>query len=198
MIFRRKILKIFLFLIVVLLAYFAILIFKIYDQSRIDEAQKANAIVVLGAAQWNGNPSPVFQARLDYALSLYKQNYAPVIILTGGISEKESMSEAFAGKNYLTQKEMEKELIYIEEQGHTSWQSLNQVARILKKQNLNSIILVSDGFHMMRLKKMAKDLNIEAFGSPVKNSLITNNKLTEFKYILREAIVYIAYLSFKF
>lgn len=197
MIFRRKILKIFLFLIVVLLAYFAILIFKIYDQSRIDEAQKANAIVVLGAAQWNGNPSPIFQARLDYALSLYKQNYAPVIILTGGVSEKESMSEAFAGKNYLTQKEMEKELIYIEEQGHTSWQSLNQVARILKKQNLNSIILVSDGFHMMRLKKMAKDLNIEAFGSPVKNSLITNNKLTEFKYILREAIVYIAYLSFK-
>ena len=184
-------------MIVVLLIGFSILIFKIYSQSAINEVQKADAIVVLGAAQWNGNPSPVFKSRLDHALNLYKSDYASKIILTGGIGKEESTSESSVGKKYLIQKGVGESVIYIEEQGHTTWQSLNQVAQIIKNQNLDSVILVSDGFHMMRLKKMSKDLNIKSLASPVKNSLIGKAKMVEFKYILREAVVYIAYLLFR-
>lgn len=194
MIFKKIVLRFFLYLILVLLIIFSVLILKIYNQSTIDESQKADVIVVLGASQWNGSPSPVFMARLDHALVLYKSNYATKIILTGGISKKDLISESLVGKNYLMGKGIIQEAIYIEEEGHTSWQSLNQVVQILEEQNLNSIILVSDGFHMMRLKKMANDLNIQSFASPTNTGPIVKNKTAEFKYILRELIVYIGYL----
>lgn len=197
MIFRRNILKIFLFLIAILLIGFSVLIVKIYNQSGIDEARRVDGIVVLGASQWSGNPSPIFKSRLDHAFNLYKNNYASRIVLTGGVGKDELVSESLVGKNYLIQKGVEESAIYIEEQGCTSWQSLNQVAQITKDQNLDSVILVSDGFHMMRLKKMSKDLNIKSLASPAKNSLIAKNKMVEFKYILREAVVYIAYLLFR-
>ena len=196
MIFRR-ILKIIFYLLILLLVGFSILILKIYNQSVIDDAQKADAIVVLGASQWNGNPSPIFKARLDHVFVLYKNNYASKIILTGGVAKKESISESMVGKNYLIQKGVEEKVIHIEEQGHTSWQSLNQTAQILKEQNLNSIILISDGFHMMRLKKMATDLGIKSFTSPAIDSPVVENKIAEFKYILREVVIYLGYLLFR-
>ena len=180
---------------------FSALIFRIYKQSMIDEVLETHVsvdtLVVLGASQWNNQPSPVFKSRLDHAVDLYKDSYAPNIILTGGVGEGEVSSESSVGREYLISKGINKDVIYIEEQGRTSWQSLNQVARILKKQNLRSVILVSDGFHMMRLKKMAADLNIESYASPVKTGPVTKNKFEEFKYILRETLVYVAYLLFK-
>lgn len=196
MIFRRNILRIFLFLTAILLIGFSVLIVKIYNQSRIDEARQVDGIVVLGASQWNGSPSPIFKSRLDHAFNLYKNNYASKIILTGGVGEDESMSESSVGKIYLMQKGVKESAIYIEEEGRTSWQSLNQVAQIIKDQNLDSVILVSDSFHMMRLKKMAGDLGFKSFLSPVRNSLIAQNKIVKLKYILREVVVYIAYLLF--
>lgn len=197
MIFRSLVLRVFLYLIFVLLISFSILVLKIYIQSAIDEAEKADAIVVLGTSQWNGNPSPVFMARLDHAFVLYKNNYAPKIILTGGVSDEESISESLVGKNYLMIRGISQEVIYIEEEGHTSWQSLKQVAKILEEQNLNSVILVSDGFHVMRLKRMAKDLGIKSLASPVIDSPIAKNRITEFKYLLRETVVYMGYLLFR-
>lgn len=197
MIFRKIILRIILYSALILFVIFSILVLRIYHYSTIDETQKADAIVVLGASQWNGNPSPVFKARLDHAFVLYENNYASKVILTGGTSKKESMSEALAGKNYLIEKGINREDIYIEEKSHTTWQNLNQAQQILKEQSLNSIILISDGFHMMRLKKMAKDLGIKSFTSPVINSPIANNKIVELKYIIREVVVFIGYLLFK-
>ena len=197
MIFKSKFFRILLGLIILALIYYAWLIVKIYNQINIDEAQKAEAIVVLGASQWNNQPSPVLKARLDYALSLYNQDLSSKIILTGGVGKGEIISESQIGKNYLIEKGVDSQNIFIEEKGHTSWQSLNQVAQILKEQNLNSIILVSDGFHMMRLNKMAKDLVIQAYGSRVMESPISKSKITEFKYVVREVWVYILYLLFE-
>lgn len=196
MIFRRNILKIFVLLIAILLIGFSVLIVKIYNQSEVDETQHADGIVVLGASQWNESPSPVFKTRLDHAFNLYKNNYASKIILTGGLGKDEFISESSVGKNYLIQKGVEESAIYTEEQGHTSWQSLNQVAQIIKEQDLDLVILVSDGFHMMRLKKMAEDLGFKSFSSPVRDGLVARNKIVELKYILREAVVYMAYLLF--
>lgn len=194
-IFKNKFLKILLCLLIVLLLIFIYLTVKIYKQSNIDNAQKADAIVVLGASQWNGRPSPIFRNRLNHSFLLYDSGLAPKIILTGGVGKSEEISESQVGRDYLTQKGVDTKNIFIEEIGHTTLESLNQVKLILEEQNLSSIILVSDGFHMMRLKKMAADLKIQAFVSP--SPEIYTNKKTKFKYVVRESWVYMLYLLFK-
>jgi uncharacterized SAM-binding protein YcdF (DUF218 family) len=194
---RKELSKVILLIIVVTITGFTVLFWQIYHQSRIDEAQKADAIVVMGASQWNGEPSPVFQSRLDQAYFLYSKNYASTIILTGGIAKGEIISESSTGKHYLIQKGVKANAIFIEEKGHTSWQSLKEVALIANHYGLRSIILVSDGFHMMRLKKMTHDLGLTAFSSPALESPIAKNKIVELKYVMRECIVFILYLLFK-
>lgn len=172
------------------------LIGKIHSYSKIDDARHADAIVVLGASQWDGRPSPVFQARLDHAWDLYSNKLSDKIILTGGIGEGENLSEAKAGKSYLLEKGVKENNLFMEERGRTSKESLDEVGRILKDQDLDAVILVSDGFHMMRLKKMAHDLGIKASASPVKDSPIERNGLVRLKYYVRESGVYVLYLIF--
>lgn len=172
------------------------LIGKIYYYSQIRDAQFADAIIVLGASQWNGDPSPVFKARLDTAYDLYENKFSEKIFLTGGISKGEEISEARSGKNYLQEKGVREDKIFMEEKGTTSKESLDEVVHIMRKQNINSIILVSDGFHMMRLKKMANDLGIKAYVSPVRNGPINKNKFVQVKSYMRESWVYVLYLIF--
>ncbi len=196
MIFKNKFQKILLSLGFILVLIYAALAVRICYYAHIDDAQKADAIVVLGATQWNGNPSPVLKARLDHAYTLFEKGFSSKFILTGGIGKKESISESQAGKDYLIKNGVDSGSIFIEENGRTSLESLREVARILEKQNFKSIILVSDGFHMMRIKKMVKDLGIEAFASPVKKNIISSNYV-KLKYIMREVFVYVIYLLFK-
>lgn len=195
MILENKFFRAMLTLLILGLVCYVGLIIKIYNYVDINEAQNADAIVVMGASQWNGRPSPIFRARLDHALSLYQKKFTPKFILTGGVGQGEIMSESQVGKNYLIQKGIKEENVFIEERGHTSLQSLNQIIEILKNENLESVILVSDGFHMMRLKKMAKDLKINTYLSAV--AIGSVNKLSEFKYVLRESCVYLLYLLFR-
>jgi len=170
---------------------------KIYYYSDIDNRKKADSILVLGASQWNGEPSPVFKSRLDHAYGLYRDGYADSIILTGGTGKGEEISEAAAGKKYLVKKGIDGFKIFMEEKGRTSWQSLNEADKILKEHNFKSVILVSDGFHVMRLKKMTEDLGINSYGSPVKNGPVNNNWRALFKYVVRESVVYVLYLLFR-
>lgn len=193
----KKPLKLFLYFLLATSLLFSFLIFKIYNKAQIDEARIADAIIVLGASQWNSQPSPVLKARLDHAWYLYQNNYARQIILTGGVGKGERISESQVGKNYLLKKGLEAHNVFIEEKSHTSWQSLQQAVRIAAKQNFNSVILVSDGFHLMRLKKMMRDLKVQAYASPAQKSPIHQKKTKEFKYVLREVVVYILYLLFK-
>lgn len=193
----KKLLKILVGLAVVFILFFAILFIKIYSYSFFDNAQKADAIVALGASQWNGEPSPVLKARLDHALSLYENNLADKFILTGGIGRGEKISESQAGKDYLIQKGVDGQNIFIEENGRTTLQSLKEVKNILSKQNFNSAVLVSDGFHSFRLEKMAVDLGIKVFISPAKESPVEKNRMAKFKYIARECVVFVLYRLFK-
>lgn len=192
---KRKICVALLVLIVFGIIFYVGLVVRIYDDVNINEAQRVDAIVVMGASQWNGQPSPVFQARLDHAFSLYQDGFSLNFILTGGVGDGEKISESEAGRNYLTEKGVFDQDILQEELGKTSLRSLKQVAQILEEQKMNSIILVSDGFHMMRLKKMAEDLKINAYLSATPNYYMGN--LTEFKYLLRESLVYLLYLLLK-
>lgn len=189
--------KILIGLIIVFFLFWLNLIYRIYKYSFIDETQKANAIIVLGASQWNGKPSPVLKDRLDHALFIYKEKLSNNFILTGGIGENGNMSESQAGKNYLIEKGIAEESIFIEEISKTTWENLNEALKIAHQQNFNSVILASNKFHSFRIKKMANNLEIKNFISSVKNGIIEQNKFINFKYILRESAVYILYKIFK-
>jgi len=168
----------------------------IYFTSRQDNAQPADAIIVLGARQVRGIPSPVFQARLDHALMLFQGGYTSNIILTGGIGEGETISEAEVGRQYLLSKGVKAENIKQENSGRTTWQSMQSAAQIASDHGWQSVILVSDGFHLLRAKKMASDLGLKSYTSPTQTSPITQNKSVELKYILRENSVFWAYIIF--
>jgi len=192
---QRKIYVVLLSLVVFGIIFYVGLVVKIYSYVNINEAQMADVIVVMGASQWGGQPSPVFQARLDHAFSLYQAGFFSDFILTGGVGDGEKISESETGRNYLMEKDITSQHIFMEKKGRTSLQSLEQVVQILEDQKMDSIILVSDGFHVMRLKKMAKDLKINVYVSAASNYYMNN--LTELKYVLRESVVYLLYLLFR-
>jgi len=170
---------------------------QIYRQAQADEATEADVIIVLGAAQWGGQPSPVLRARLDHAICLYKKGYAPALILTGGVGEGEVLSEAEVAKEYVLKYSIPESAIFMEQEGRISLQSIRAAKQIMDRQGMNSAILVSDPFHMMRILKMAKDMGIEAYGSPTRTSPISKNKRVEFRHVLGESVLYIEYLLSK-
>jgi uncharacterized SAM-binding protein YcdF (DUF218 family) len=195
MILNKQIYRIFLIFVILGLGSYIALVINIYKYADINEKQNIDAIVVMGAGQWNGKPSSVLRARLDHALALYMEGVSSNIILTGGVGRGEEVSESRVGMNYLIGKNIDRSNIFVEEIGRTSWQSLIQVVKILEKNNLKSIIIVSDGFHMLRLSQMSKDLEIQAYLSAVSGNYMS--KLSEFKYVIRETSVYLLHILFK-
>jgi uncharacterized SAM-binding protein YcdF (DUF218 family) len=160
-----------------------------------DDAQPADIIVVLGAAQYNGRPSPVFRSRLDHTASLFRKNYANRIMTTGGYGFDTRYSEAGVGKSYLIKQNIPVECIFTETSGHTTTESLEKSISFLKMRNFTRVIAVSDGFHLFRIKKILGDHQITAYGSPAQNSLIESNFRTRAWASLREVFVYTAYLA---
>ncbi len=162
------------------------LLAAIYWQARTDQARPADAIVVLGTAQWNGRPGPTLQARLDHGLALYRAGLAPEIIVTGGRQPGDQFTEAEAGRDYLIGQGVDPAAIRLENEGHDSWQSMQGVAAMLADSPHRSAVLVSDGFHLLRLKLMARDLGLTAWASPVVDSPIRPGGPVEFSYAIRE------------
>jgi uncharacterized SAM-binding protein YcdF (DUF218 family) len=166
----------------------------IYVQARSDQTQSVDAIVVLGAAQYNGRPSPILRARLDEAYAAYREGVAPLIVVTGGRQQGDQFTEAEASRDYLVELGVPAELILLENDAHNSWESMQGVADLLKDRRLSKVLLVSDGFHLFRVKMMAKDLGLESYGRPAKNSPIKENSGRELSYAFREAGGVIAHL----
>jgi|GEM_PF-122920 len=163
-----------------------ILFYAIHRAARTDQAQPADAIVILGTAQFNGVPGPVLQARLDHALDLYRQGLAPVMVVTGGKMEGDAFTEAEAAAAYLTAQGVPPEAILYENAGTDTWQSLQGVAAVARENGLGRLLLVSDGFHLFRLKVMARDLGLDAVTSPAPDSPIRVGGPGERAYMLRE------------
>ncbi|HEX2295211.1 MAG TPA: YdcF family protein, partial [Actinomycetota bacterium] len=152
---------------VVLLAYPAWLAWRIWDQSHNDEVRPADAIVVLGAAQYDGRPSPVLQARLDHALYLYEEDLSSRVIVTGGRREGDRFAEAEVGAMYLESEGVPAEAILAEDEGTTTLESLERVREMSRDEGIDSVLLVSDPLHSERVKTMAEDLGFaEAWASP--------------------------------
>ncbi len=155
-------------------------------QASRDEARPVDAIVVLGTAQYNGRPSAVLAARLDHAISLYNQGVAPVLVTTGGSGRDSRFTEGGVGRTYAMAQGVPAGAILSEEGGVSSWESLRNVAELLDARGWRRIVLVSDPFHMTRLKLMALGLGLEPSASPTRTSPISYRPAAEMFYVLRE------------
>lgn len=181
--FRRLVLVV----IVAVLAYPAWLAFRVWDQSHDDEVRGADAIVVLGAAQYNGKPSPVLKARLDQATYLWEQDLSDFFIVTGGKQEGDRFTEAQASHMYLEEQGVPPENIFEEETGTTTLESLEQVKEIAAERGIDTVLLVSDPLHSERIKRMAHDLGFEeAYASPASYLNLNRSRETKVKELVRE------------
>lgn len=156
--------------------------------SQQDERRGVDAIVVLGAAQYNGRPSPVLRARLDHALRLYNEGLAPRIIVTGGVGRGDTTSEAIVGRHYLLAHDVPASAVVVQPQGRSTQASMTAVADWLETEQLKRVILVSDPFHMFRLRLEARRTDLEAYTSPTESSPISDNPVLELRYLAAEAL----------
>ena len=182
----KRFLKIAALVIVLVLAYPGWLAFRIWEQSHHDEQHTADAIVVLGAAQYNGEPSPVFRARLNHAAFLYELGMSEKVIVTGGKLPGDTFTEAQAGNNYLSGDKGVPSTAITEVGGNTTWESLQEVADVAGDE-VDSLLLVSDPMHSYRIKTMAHDLGFDdAYASPASYLNITTSRLTKAKELVHE------------
>lgn len=170
-----------------LVACWALTVAAIHVYGRRNEARKVDAIVVLGAAQYDGRPSPVLRARLDHAISLYKRGLAPRIIMTGGQAPGDTVSEAEVGRRYAARQGVPRRDILIENTGMTTVESMSSVAFMMKTRQLTTAVMVSDPFHMLRLKLLARQFGIRGYTSPTRTSPISRNRGEERKHLIRES-----------
>jgi uncharacterized SAM-binding protein YcdF (DUF218 family) len=160
-----------------------------------DEAsrvEQADAIVVLGAAQYDGQPSPVFQGRLDHAVLLFERGFATRILVLGAGQPGEDFTEAEAGAHYLVGEGVPDESVIPSPRGQTTWDSLRAAADLMDEQGLHSAFLVSDPWHNLRIRRMARDLGIEGYVSATWHSA-ARSQATRMSGYTREVFAYLYY-----
>ena len=181
---------------VVMIVYGWSLYRQIRNLAVLDEAQAADAIVILGAAQYNGHPSPVLKARLDHAVDLYRKGYAPAIITTGSYGLDPNFSEAHVGTEYLIQQGVTPGSIITEQGSVTTRDSIRASVALMQSKGWTNALVVSDGFHMYRLKKMFQDAGIRAYTSPAPESPIESAPTQRYWHSWREVLLVTAYRLF--
>jgi vancomycin permeability regulator SanA len=148
----------------VAVAYLAVTGFQVWRAANQDQAVRADAIVVLGAAQYDGRPSPVYRARLDHAAELYARDLAPMVLVTGGRRPGDRFTEAAAGAGYLMAHGVPEDAIVLESGGSDSWTSLQAAARVLGERR--HVILVSSPYHALRTRHIAGEVGLDGRSSP--------------------------------
>lgn len=161
----------------------AVLIF-----SYIDQAKPAESIVVLGAAQYDGRPSPVLRARLDHGIDLWNRGMGKVLVLTGGRGAGDTTSEAEAGRAYARKHGVPDTVILLENKGRTTRESMLGVAQLLQDRGIKTAILVSDPFHMLRLSIIGRRFGLTPYTSPTQTSPISPNREKRWRYMLGESV----------
>ncbi|MGK2950120.1 MAG: YdcF family protein [Acidimicrobiales bacterium] len=159
--------------------YVSVTFVQVYRASRHDGARQADAIIVLGAAQYDGRPSPVLQDRLDHALELYEAGLATTVVLTGGRQEGDRFTEATAGYNYLRDRGVPDEHLLKEVGGTSTFESLAASARFLRDRGLTTVVLVTSDYHAYRVEAIAEEVGLDASVSPTTTRLSGTHELRQ-------------------
>ncbi len=182
-----------LLLLIVSLAGIGVLEVSLYKairrQATGDEARPAGAIVVFGAAEYNGRPSPVYKSRLDHTFYLEEHHYAALVITTGGRGGDPHFTEGGVGRDYLIQQGVAARRIVAETESETTFQTVTAVAQILKSRGNSTCVAVSDGFHLYRIKRLFSSFGITAYTSPAPDSPIEAEPFPRALYSLRELLI---------
>jgi uncharacterized SAM-binding protein YcdF (DUF218 family) len=157
----------------VVFLYYAVTLIQVVSAGRQTGPDSAEAIVVLGAAQYDGRPSPQLAARLDHALELYEAGVAPVVMVTGGNQPGDRFTEAEASATYLVDRGVPEAAIMREGQGHTTYESLDAAADQLLDAGLDDVVLVTDPYHSLRSRLIAEEVGLKADLSPTPTSVVT-------------------------
>jgi uncharacterized SAM-binding protein YcdF (DUF218 family) len=160
--------------------------YRIWDASVRDERTSAGAIVVMGAAQYDGRPSPVFAARLDHAIALYHEGVAPLLVVTGGKHEADRTTEAASARAYAIDHGVPAEAIIGEDQSRSTLASIQAVALLLREAGAGTAVFVSDPTHMHRVLRMAQDAGVAALGSPTTTNPIMADPLAVADAVIHE------------
>ena len=179
---RRRILLPASLLVALLLGYYLVSFFQVYATGRDDQARPVDAIVVMGAAQYDGRPSPQLAARLDHVAELWPQGLAPVVVVTGGNQPGDRFTEAEASAAYLVERGIPAASIVLEDRGTTSFESLERVARLLAEgtgNNDSSVLVVTDPYHSLRSRLIAEEVGMTAYVSPTNASVVTGVRSLE-------------------
>lgn len=153
-------------LVALALAHLFVIARQIRSQAEVDEARPADVIIIMGAAEYRGRPSPVLKARLDHGLNLYRRGLAPRILTTGGAGGDPVFTEGEVGRAYLVRNGVPSESILLEAEGESTMHSTAVAGEIMRRMNLKSCIVVSDAYHIFRVKKMLEFRGLNVYGSP--------------------------------
>jgi uncharacterized SAM-binding protein YcdF (DUF218 family) len=185
-------------LLVLVLAYFAVTTTMVARWMGKDERPRVDAIVVLGAAQYDGRPSAIYEARLEHALDLWSDKVAPVLVFTGGKEEGDRFTEGGSGARWARQRGVPAEAVLVEERSRTTYQNLAGAMQLLEgrdpDRDRHRIVVVSDPFHMFRAVKQAADLGMDAYPSPTRTSPLSASRLKLTELVLREDLAIAGYL----
>lgn len=166
---------------------------RVVNQGQLDQQRPADAIVVMGAAQYNGRPSPVFQARLDHAVELFKAGVAPILVVTGGKAEGDRTTEAASARAYAIARGVPPDAILAEDRSRTTLESIRAVGGLMRARDLSSAVFVSDRPHMLRVLRMAADDGIAAYGSPTTTSPIEGDPIKQADATVHELLALAQY-----
>ena len=185
-------------LLVLVLAYFAVTTTLVARWMGKDERPKVDAIVVLGAAQYDGRPSAIYEARLEHAVELWRDGVAPLLVFTGGKEEGDRFTEGGSGARWAIQRGVPERAVLTEERSRTTHQNLAGAEQALERRNPDAgrhrIVVVSDPFHMFRAVKQAADLGMDAYPSPTRTSPLSASRLKLTELVVREDLAIAGYL----
>ena len=174
------------------LAYFASICGGIVRAAAEDQVHSADAIVVFGAAEYSGRPSPVYRARLDHGFDLFRQGVAPVVITTGGAAADPSFSEGGVGHDYLMSRGIPDASLIAETQGTDTAQSAERVAVIMRTNHMRSCVAVSDAYHVFRIRKLLQHENVQVYIAPRPDSR-PHSPWQRAEAVLREAASFLVW-----
>ena len=184
-------------LLVLVLAYFAVSTTLVARWMGKDERPRVDAIVVLGAAQYDGRPSAIYQARLEHAVDLWSDKVAPLLVFTGGKEPGDRFTEGGSGARWAMDHGVPADAVLTEERSRTTYQNLAGAKRVLERRNpgrRQRIVVVSDPFHMFRAVRQAADLGMDAYPSPTRTSPLSASRLKLTELVLREDLAIAGYL----